>query len=247
MNTEHHDEEGRQMTDIKERKLLICGGNGGIGRAIVKRLARFYSVWVIDRNHPSTVQSDVTYRQIDLDTRDGIARLQEIVATEIKELYGIINVAAIARTGPLNTMPTATWEQILRTNLHMPIHLIQCCDRYLNEGGRIIMFGSGTVFKGLPNLAAYVASKAGVIGLVRSLAAEYGARKITVNTVCPGMTNTPMIEEIKGTEPDNIATRCIKRREEPEDLVGIVEFLLSDRASFITGQSIVVDGGSVRR
>lgn len=111
--------------------------------------------------------------------------------------------------------------------------------------GRIINFGSASVFEGVPGQAHYVAAKAGLVGLSRSLAREVGEYGITVNVVTPGLTVTPPVqkkfpEEMLAKQRD---ARALKRDEQPEDLVGAVFFLASPDADFITGQTINVDGG----
>ena len=114
------------------------------------------------------------------------------------------------------------------------------------RGSRIVLFSSGSVFRSLPNMSAYIASKAGVIGFARCLADELGEDEITVNVVSPGITATPMINDIEHLEGTIIAGRAIKRRSYPADLVDPVKFLLSPGAAFITGQTICVDGGAVK-
>lgn len=116
----------------------------------------------------------------------------------------------------------------------------------MGRGGRIVLFASGTVFKGPRNVFAYAASKAGGIGFARCLASELGDEGITVNdVVAPGITATPMGERMAETEEANLATRAIRRRAVPEDVVGSARFLLSNGAAFVTGQTLCVDGGSV--
>ena len=114
--------------------------------------------------------------------------------------------------------------------------------------GRIVNVSSGVFFKGLPNFLHYAVSKGGNVALTRSLAREVGDANICVNTIAPGYTETEYLKENPQDSSEVtkaiIATRCIKRSETPEDLLGTIVFLASDDTDFVTGQTIVVDGGS---
>jgi NAD(P)-dependent dehydrogenase (short-subunit alcohol dehydrogenase family) len=114
--------------------------------------------------------------------------------------------------------------------------------------GRIVNIASRTFWLPVPDMAAYLASKGGVIGLSRALATELGAHNITVNVVAPGLTRTATMEASTADAVFQMTAnmQVIKRTQEPEDLVGMVSFLVSDDAAFMTGQTLMVDGGLIR-
>lgn len=224
---------------------IITGGASGIGRAILDGLrADGHRTIVVDlAEAPSPVSSDL-YVQADLSEPAGIDRVVDALGGE--PIDNLVHCAAVGQWSSFRDTPREAWERILRTNLEGTIAITQAVVPLMGKGSRIVLFASGTVFKGPRNLFAYVASKAGVIGFARCLADELGADEITVNVISPGFTATPMINDMAHTEEANIATRALKRRAYPEDIVGPVKFLLSPAASFITGQTLCVDGGSVK-
>lgn len=228
------------------RRSVVTGAASGIGRAVADALvADGHDVIAVDlANRPGDLDVQVQYVQCDLSTEEGAAAVAEAVGTQ--GIRDLVHCAAIGQWSPFHDTPRARWQQILRTNLEGTIGLAQALLPAIEEDGRIVLFASGTVFKGPRNVSAYVASKAGVIGFARCLAEELGDQRITVNVVSPGITATPMIREMASTEEANIATRAIKRRAVPDDLVGPVRFLLSDGAAFVTGQTLCADGGSVK-
>lgn len=226
------------------RQSVVTGVASGIGRAVAEALRDdgHHVIGVDLAERPDDL--DVEYVQADISTDAGA--LAVATAVETNGVRDLVHCAAIGQWSSFRDTPREQWERILRTNLEGTIGLTQALLPTFQPGGRIVLFASGTVFKGPRNLFAYVASKAGVIGFARCLADELGDDRITVNVVSPGMTATPMIRDMAHTEEANIASRSLKRRAVPGDLVGPVRFLLSDAAEFVTGQTLCVDGGSVK-
>ncbi|MQA04916.1 MAG: SDR family oxidoreductase [Streptosporangiales bacterium] len=223
---------------------VVTGGARGIGAAIVEALRADGTRCVVaDVQRPDVPLDGVDYVECDLATAAGVeVLLDELGVAQVDQL---VHCAAVLHYAPFLETSRTEWERVLQVDLHAAIAVTQAVVPLMTDGGRIVFFASGTVFKGPQNMFAYVAAKAGVIGFARCLATELGDRGINVHVVSPGLTATPMVESMAHTEEANIATRAIKRRAYPDDIVGPVRFLLSDDARFVTGQTLCVDGGSV--
>jgi len=230
------------------KRALITGGAGGIGAAIVDSLqGDGVACAVADLKTARAPIDGVHYMAVDIADEDGIAVMERSLNDNgFGQIDYLVHCAAVLHHAPFRETSRADWQRVIRTNLEGSIAVTQAVVPLMSKGGRIVLFASGTVFKGPPNLFAYVAAKAGVIGLARCLAEELGEDDITVNVICPGITATSMIQDIAHTEQANIASRALRRRAWPEDIVGPVRFLLSDGAAFVTGQTLCVDGGSVK-
>jgi NAD(P)-dependent dehydrogenase (short-subunit alcohol dehydrogenase family) len=161
----------------------------------------------------------------------------------------LVNNAGIFPTSSVEEMSEADWDRVIGTNL---IGAFLCAravvPKFLKQGtGRIISLTSGRAFQGAKNGAHYAASKAGIIGFSKSLALELAPHGITVNVICPGITDTAQPRGHQTEEQIYAQAQRIPlgRIGQPEDLVGPAIFLASDAASFVTGQTILVNGGSI--
>jgi len=162
-------------------------------------------------------------------------------------IYGLVNNAGIAREGILATFPNVESEKLIQVNLLGALRMARLALRTMlsrPDGGRIINISSIVGLRGYNGLSAYSASKAGMDGFTRGLAREVGRRKITVNSVAPGYVRTDISASLQDRQRQQIVNRTpLGRLAEVEDIVPVVTFMLSDGAAFITGQTIVVDGG----
>ena len=224
---------------------IVTGGASGIGAASAGRLAdEGARVITIDL-------SEGADRQIDVRDEPAIAQaLGEIVA-EHGRLDVVVNAAGVAGGGPVHLLDQDEWDRVVDINLkgtflvakHAAIHM-------LNRGsGSIINIASIEGLEGTEGGSCYSASKGGVVMLTKAMAIDYGRRGIRVNCICPGAIDTPMLRAI--TDPDGMTTYTDRMREEhllgrfgePSEIAAAVAFLASADASFITGHSLVVDGG----
>jgi len=243
------------------KTVLITGGGQGIGKTLVEAFARAGADVVAADIQASVVTtmaqtlSDQGLRVagVALDVTDE-AQVSAL-AQSLRDSQGgvdiLINNAALFSTlkmQPFHEIELDVWERVLKVNLTGPFLCAKhfapiMCDK---GGGRIINVASGAVTLGRPNYLHYIASKAGLEGMTRSMARELGSKGVTVNAVLPGSVDTGIQRETVTPESKSriVAMQCIPRGQVPEDLVGIMLFLASDSSSFITGQSITVDGGA---
>lgn len=227
---------------------IVTGASSGIGAAVAAQLVQDgHRVIGLDISAPLEVNPGVEYIMADLSTESGLDTvLSGLQALGVSEFNSLVHCAGIGQFSRLHDTERAQWERILRVNLFSAIGLAQVLSPLVVNGGSIVFFGSGTVYKGPKELFAYVASKGGVIAFSRALAEELGDRSITVNVVSPGITETPMIVPMAHTVDANVSGRAIKRKAIPEDIVGTVQYLISAQSRFVTGQAISVDGGSTK-
>ena len=178
------------------------------------------------------------------------------MASEAKKAFGridiLVNNAAVFSSlelKPFEKISVAEWRKVMDVNVLGAFLCCRACVPHMRAagGGRIINLASGAPLKGVPNFLHYITSKGALITITRGLAREVGKDRITVNALAPGFT----LSENVVNDPAHMrvgeiskASRAIARDETPEDLVGAVSFLASDDAAFITGQTLVVDGGS---
>lgn len=244
------------MENSSKKVAVITGAAGGIGSEITKRfLGDGYNVCATDVSSEALEKlttdlgnpQDLMVVKADISNEESCNNLHEEVAKKWNAVDVIINNAGWFPFMEFEKMTYADWRKVTGINLDGTFLVTKSLLPLLKQStaGRIINTASGSLFDPPPGQAHYVASKAGVIGLTRALAVELGQYNITVNAITPGLTATPIV--LKSFPPeliDKLAQQgALKRRQQPEDLVGAFAFLASDDASFITGQTFNTDGG----
>ena len=235
---------------------LITGASRGIGQAIMLKLASS-GAYVVGTATSETGKEAINKvlkennligegAVLDVANPDSVeALIRHLQATE-KQALILINNAGITRDNLMMRMSEEDWLAVVNTNLSSVYRLSKACIRPMMkaEWGRIINIGSVVGTSGNPGQANYCAAKAGVIGFTKSLAQEIGSRNITVNVVAPGFIDTDMTNELKPEYRDILIERIpLKRIGKPNDIAAMVNFLASDDANYITGQTLHVNGG----
>ncbi|MGI9070697.1 MAG: 3-oxoacyl-[acyl-carrier-protein] reductase [Bryobacteraceae bacterium] len=242
---------------MSTRTALVTGASRGIGKACAETLASAGHLRIVlaarslDRleETASVVRaagSEAFVIEIDLSEAESIANGISKAAKEFGRIDILVNNAGITKDGLAVRMKQADWEIVLKTNLSGSFYAIQQVlpGMMRERWGRIVNISSVVGEIGNPGQANYVASKAGLIGLTKSLAQEVGSRNITVNAVAPGFIETDMTQGLNDELKQKLLNETpLKRMGTPRDIASAIKFLVSDEASFITGHVLDVNGG----
>lgn len=243
------------------RVVIVTGAGQGLGRAFAKAYAAAGAMAVIaERNEEKAdaVAQEIVSAggkalpiQTDVAEESSVKRMADRVFREFGRIDVLVNNAGILSTlkmRPFDEIPLEEWEFVLKVNVTGVFHCCRAVAPRMREAkwGRIINMSSGSITLGRPNYLHYTTSKSALVGMTRSMARELGPHGITVNAILPGAVYTEIPRETVSPAQKEwiIAAQCIPRAEVPEDLIGIMLFLASDGAAFITGQSLTVDGGA---
>ncbi|MFD7206583.1 SDR family oxidoreductase [Streptomyces sp. NPDC059893] len=240
------------------RVAVVTGGAAGIGRAIAERLAKDgFKVAILDvaedaaRQAADSIGGDVRGYRADVSDRRQVDAALAAARRDLGPLAAVVANAAIAPQRPFLEMTPDDWNRVLEINLTGTFHVVQSALPDLVEAGwgRVVLISSSSAQRGAPRMAHYAASKGGQIALTKALAVEFAKSGITVNTVAPSSIDTPSVEKKRaaGTIPsaeDMARFIPVGRTGRGEDIAAAVSYLTSDNASYVTGQTVSVNGGS---
>jgi NAD(P)-dependent dehydrogenase (short-subunit alcohol dehydrogenase family) len=226
---------------------IVTGGSQGIGRAIAEGLtSEGAEVLIADLNPPSDgIRTDVS-------SEEDVAAMVSAAVDRFGRLDILVNNAGLYATLPMRPfteIPLEEWRQVMDVNVASMFLTCRAAVPVMRRqgGGKIVNISSGTPFRGVPFLLHYVTSKGAIVSFTRALAKEVGKDGIHVNCVAPGFTMTEGVkaqpEVIEKLRDVSVAARTIQRDQLPQDVVGAVVFLCGPGAAFITGQTMVIDGG----
>jgi NAD(P)-dependent dehydrogenase (short-subunit alcohol dehydrogenase family) len=246
---------------LSGRVAVVTGGGGGIGCATAVSLARAGArVAAIDRDERGLAETLAKLRDFgdnhlvatcDTTNADSVNATAEKVATALGPCGILVNTAAVLRPGGLDTLPLVEWNAVLAVNLTGYFLCAQAFGGQMRKAGRgsIVHIASIAASNAQGQSGAYSVSKAGVVMLSQQLAAEWGPHGLRSNVVSPGLVVTPMSQafyDTPGVTERRTAVVPMRRIGAPQDMADAILFLASDRASYVNGEEIIVDGGYVR-
>ncbi len=246
------------MSSENKKVVLVTGGARGIGRSIVLNMSKNNYDIIINYNQSAVAANDLAKEvknisdskiqvvQADVSNESQVQKMFLEISQEFSGVDVLINNAGITKDALSMRMKIEDWDNVINTNLRGSFLCSQAAIKSMmsNRWGRIINISSVIGIHGNLGQSNYSASKSGLIGLTKSMSKELASRNITVNAIAPGFIKTEMVETISEKIQEGILSRIsMNRFGESEDVAYLVEFLASEKANYITGQVITVDGG----
>lgn len=244
---------------LKNKIAIVTGAGQGIGRGIALALAKEgcnVVVGDINKEEGERVAMEIQKMGVkslavkcDVSDKKEVDYLMTKTVEELKGLDILVNNAGIYPFVPFLEMKESEWEKVLNINLKSVFLCSQAAANRMENGGKIVNISSIASLVGFESLTHYCASKGGINALIRAMALELAPKKINVNAIAPGVIDTPGASATSNEEVKNqtIAAIPLQRMGLPQDIANAVVFLVSDRADYITGQTIIVDGGYTLR
>ena len=235
---------------------LVTGGSRGIGKAIAQKLSETSNVAVGYSNSKeqavevvNSIQANggnAIAVQIDVTDNESVEKCFELIEKELSSVEILVNNAGITKDNIFPRLKQDDWDSVIDTNLTGSFRASQRAIKGMmkNKWGRILFISSVAGISGNTGQSNYAASKAGMIGLAKTISKELGSRNITSNVIAPGYIDTDMTSFLNDVQKEDIIGQLsIKRVGKPEDIANMVSFLCSDESEYITGQVFPVDGG----
>jgi NAD(P)-dependent dehydrogenase (short-subunit alcohol dehydrogenase family) len=244
------------MSALDGKVAIVTGGAQGIGRAIADGFAaegaRIVVADLKGADDAAARYDDGIGLTVDVAKEDDVERMAAETAERAGGIDILVNNAGLYASlamRPFDQIPLAEWRQVMDVNVASMFLTCRAVVPRMRErgGGRIVNISSGTPFRGVPFLLHYVTSKGAIVTFTRALAKELGGDEILVNCVAPGFTMSAGVEEhpevVEALRDVSVSARTLKRDQQPEDVVGAVVFLCGPGSTFVTGQTMVIDGG----
>ena len=227
---------------------ILFGGGGGIGRSLVRRLQQREANVIVASRNQSNHESLTHIESVACDASDFSAVENVLSSAHEKygEVHGVVCMAGSIVLKPAHMVNEQEWLDTVSTNLTTAFACVRAAGKVMKNGGSVVLVSTVAAATGLPNHEAIAATKAGVEGLARSAAATYAGRGLRVNVVAPGLVDTPLAERITRSEKALEHSRKMHplgRIGTPDDISSPIDWLLSNDSSWVTGQTIGVDGG----